>query len=156
MKGTFSLKGTTFVYVLTSDWWISGLTPYFACINHRYVITHEKPEVTLVHVKGNRNYHLNILCYMIFTILLFFILFLCASISSFLCNSQFSIFYFVFHWSRPMNIWQCYPLTTNMPFLTAIYFTIIPFYIPVEDWLMFIHCCWLSVHCPDSKQNAGV
>jgi hypothetical protein len=23
----FSLKGTTFVYVLSSDWWISGLTP---------------------------------------------------------------------------------------------------------------------------------
>jgi hypothetical protein len=26
-KELFSLKGTTFVYVLSSDWWISGLTP---------------------------------------------------------------------------------------------------------------------------------
>ena len=26
-KKLFSLKGTTFVYVLSSDWWISGLTP---------------------------------------------------------------------------------------------------------------------------------
>jgi hypothetical protein len=27
IKAFFSLKGTTFVYVLSSDWWISGLTP---------------------------------------------------------------------------------------------------------------------------------
>ena len=26
-KELFSLKGTTFVYVLSSDWWIIGLTP---------------------------------------------------------------------------------------------------------------------------------
>jgi hypothetical protein len=26
-KELFSLKGTTFVYVLSSDWWINGLTP---------------------------------------------------------------------------------------------------------------------------------
>jgi hypothetical protein len=27
-KELFSWKGTTFVYVITSDWWISGLTPW--------------------------------------------------------------------------------------------------------------------------------
>ena len=27
-KELFSLKGTTFEYVLNSDWWISGLTPF--------------------------------------------------------------------------------------------------------------------------------
>jgi hypothetical protein len=28
-KELFSLKGTTFVYVLSSDWWIIGLTPVY-------------------------------------------------------------------------------------------------------------------------------
>ena len=36
-KELFSLKGTTYIYVLSSNWWISGLTPYmwFVIFNSR-------------------------------------------------------------------------------------------------------------------------
>jgi hypothetical protein len=37
-KEHVSLKGTTFVYVLSSDWWASGLTPYGHLCPHHSVL----------------------------------------------------------------------------------------------------------------------
>jgi hypothetical protein len=37
-RNFFSWKGTTFIYVLSSDWWISGLTPLWPSLSSTRMI----------------------------------------------------------------------------------------------------------------------